>query len=232
MELDSSKLASALENAGVDALFHANTVTTACTFLSQGALLARGVVADMGLPQTPQSSDSLDKKHRIWRDLFVDGVDIHARIRSRNLYGPVLFVLDLDALRRPPVTTAWVTRKNPTKWKSGERRELRFFRSVVEFASTYNRGDFDSMIVIRDIGGTLPLKGRLRFLLVDDPGELTFRDHKVNPLPAALKALRAAARQGGLKGLRIRIRDCSQFCACRRDYFTYPYRTIRLYAGP
>jgi hypothetical protein len=231
MELDSSKLAAALEDAGVDALYHANTVTTACTFLSQGALLARGVVADRRLPQTPQSSDSLDKLHRIWRDLFVDAVDIHDRIWRRNLYGPVLFVFDLEMLRRPPVSAAWVTRKNPTKWNSGESRGLRFFRSVDEFARTYNLGDFDNMIVIRNIGGVLPLRGSLRYLLVDNPGELSFPNHTMSPLPHALQALRKAARQGGLKWLRIRVRDCPRLCGCHQDYATYPFDTRRLYAA-
>ncbi len=232
MELDSSELAAALEDAGVDALYHANTVTTGCTFLSHGALLARGEVADRGLPQTPQSSDLSDKKHRIWRDLFVDAVDIHDRIWRRNFYGPVLFVFDLDMLRRPPVSRAWVTRMNPTKWKSGEKRRLRFFRSVDEFAGTYNLGDFDNMIVIRNLAGVLPLKGSLRFLLVDNPGELSFPNHTMNPLPQALVALRKAARQGGLKWLRIRVRDCPRFCGCRQDYGTYPFDTRRLYAAP
>jgi hypothetical protein len=232
MELDSTTLATRLEEAGVHALFHANTVTTACTFLSQGALLARGVVADRRLPQTPQPTDSLDKKHRIWRDLFIDAVDIHDRIWRRNLYGPVLFVFDIGTLRQPPVSTAWVTRKNPTKWKSGERRELRFFRSVNEFGNTYNLGDFDSMILIRNLGGTLPLKGTLRFLLVDNPGELVFPNHRATPLPAALKSLRSAARAGGLKRLRIRVRDCPKYCGCQQEYFTRPYETRRLYATP
>jgi len=232
MELDSSDLAAALYDAGVGALYHANTVTTACTFLSQGALLARGVVQDRGLPQTPQSSDALDKKHRIWRDVFLDAVDIHDRIWRRNLYGPVLFVFDLDMLRRPLMSTAWVTRKNPTKWKSGESRASRFFRSVDEFACTYNLGNFDNMIVIRNIAGVLPLKGSLRLLLVDDPGELSFPNHTANPLARALQALRESARQGGLKWLRIRVRDCGQFCGCRQDYGTYPFNTRRLYAVP
>ena len=229
MRLDSSEVANSLRRTGARALFHANSVATACTFLSQGALLSRGTVEDRGLPQTSQPSDPLDKKHKIWRDIFLDAVDIHDRIARRNLYGPVLFVFHMEALEHTPVTAAWITRKNPTKWKTGEPRALRFFRSTTEFAETYTLGDFDSMIVLRDVVGILPLKGNLSHVLVDDPGQLTFPHGKVEPLPGALKALRAAARDGGLRYLRIRVRKCSTYCGCHADYNTYPFRTRSIY---
>lgn len=62
MELNARAVQSVLQQKGVDALYHANTVQTACTFLNQGHLLARGVVAAKGLPQTSQQSDKLDKE--------------------------------------------------------------------------------------------------------------------------------------------------------------------------
>ncbi len=80
-------------------LHHANTVTTSCTFLENGALLSRGYVQKYGLEQTPQGSDDIDKKYGIWDAVFLDQVDIHfrgGRRKGPNQYGPVLFVLDLD----------------------------------------------------------------------------------------------------------------------------------------
>ena len=86
-------------------LHHANSGTTSRTFLEQGGLLSRGFVEQRGLNQTAQPSDDLDMKYGIWDRIFVDQVDIHTRARRKkapNEYGPVLFLLELDALIQLP----------------------------------------------------------------------------------------------------------------------------------
>ena len=227
MRLSAKGVREVLARRGVDALYHANTVTTACTFLSQDALLSRGNVEDQGLQQTPQASDSIDKKRRIWRDVFLDAVDIHARINRRNYYGPILFVLDLDLLIRTPVETVWVTKKNPTEWISREPRSHRFFRSLEEFEQTYMLGDFGSMLMLRDTGGQLTLHGNTRRIIVDDPGPLTLTSSQIDVFPPAMKALRRSAQAGGLRYLRIQRRDCKEWCGCHDQYRTYPFDTRR-----
>ncbi len=78
-----------LRSKGVRSLHHVNTVRTACTFLRHARLLARGVVEDKGLLQTPQQTDEIDKKFGVWWDIFLDGVDIHNRVSGLCYYGPV-----------------------------------------------------------------------------------------------------------------------------------------------
>jgi len=55
-----------LKQSRVAHLYHANSVTTSCTFLEQGGLLSRGFVQKSGFSQTAQSSDDVDKKYGIW----------------------------------------------------------------------------------------------------------------------------------------------------------------------
>lgn len=202
---------------------------TACTFLSESALLSRGYVENHGLDQTPQSSDSIDKKYRIWNDVFLDTIDIHYRASQRNYYGPVLFILDLDVLIHSPISTVWITRKNPTNWVPGERRFERYFSSISRLVESFVPSDFGSMIVLRDIGGRLPFAGHLKRLIVDDPGELMLAGEKRRVLRPAISALRRAAHDGGVKYLRIATRECSRFCNCEEQYYTYPYDTVSMF---
>ncbi len=229
MKLDSQNAWQILVDKGVEYLFHANSVITACTFLSEAALLSRGYVQDNGLPQTPQASDSIDKKYRIWNDVFLDTIDIHVRASRRNYYGPVMFVLNIDLLIRNPVSTVWITRNNPTNWVPNELRSKRYFSSIRKLDQAYVLGDFGSMLVLRGIHGLLPLKGNLKRLIVDDPGEIMLSGGKRSVLQPALKALRTAAQDGGLRYLRIITRDCSRMCLCGEHYYTYPYDTHSLF---
>lgn len=229
MKLNAQKAWEILSDKGVEYLYHANSVMTACTYLSESALLSRGYVESHGLHQTPQSSDSIDKKYRIWNDVFLDTIDIHHRASRRNYYGPVLFVLDLDVLLHDPISTIWITRKNPTNWVPGETRSERYVSSIKKLRETFDPSDFGSMIVLREINGRLPFAGCLRRLIVDDPGELMLAGEKRRVFKPAITALRNAAHDGGIKYLRIATRVCSRFCDCGEQYYTYPYDTISMF---
>lgn len=91
MELAAKDILKVLTQKGIRNLHHANSVKTACSFLKSGKLLSRGNLIDLGLSQTNQYTDALDKEHGLWHDVFVDTVNIHDQARRRNLYGPVLF---------------------------------------------------------------------------------------------------------------------------------------------
>ncbi len=231
MNLDASEVIEFLKSRGSRYLYHANSVITSCTFLENGSLLSRGAVEKLSVPQTPQSSDKIDRIRRIWNDVFVDAVDIHDRAYKRNLYGPVLFVLDIETLSRPPVTEVWITKKNPIHWKSNEPRKERFYTSINELKSNYTVGDFGAMLLFRNIDGELPLKSNLRYLLIDNPGSILLPVRTETPLPASISSLRKSARLGGLKYLRFRIRECSKFCQCHDEYYTYPTVTLDLFKG-
>ncbi len=128
-----------LKGKGIYRLYHANTVTTSCTFLKVGGLASRGYIEDRKLPQTSQYTDSLDKKFGVWYDVFADTVDIHERAGriKVNQYGPVLFIFDLEILKTLPTKSdVFITKKNPTKWTTREPDDKRFFLIQKELESS------------------------------------------------------------------------------------------------
>src|SRR5215208_1647097 len=149
MDLNARAVYKAIQSKGVTRLYHANTVRTSCTFLREGALLARGVVEERGLDQTPQKSDQLDVKYGLWSDIFLDVLDIHARASQRIVYGPVSFVLKPELLLEPWIGPVWLTRRNPQYWQESEPRRTRWFTSIDDFEQNYKYGDFATSLVVR-----------------------------------------------------------------------------------
>lgn len=115
MDLPAKTVWDALSATGVEKLYHANSVVTSCQFIKQKALLARGAVERLKLSQTDQYSDDEDKRYSLWFDVFTDSVDIHSRASRLNKYGPVLFVLDLEKLRKVSTGRVWVYEAQPNK---------------------------------------------------------------------------------------------------------------------
>ncbi len=193
MELDATQILDVLKGKDVTVLCHANTLQTACTFLRQGLLMARGVVEDRGLAQTRQKSDGSDKKHGIWYDIFVDAFDIHEKLHRINAYGPVLFVLDVDLLSKPEMPPVWVTKLDPLHWDKGAPSE-RYFAAIEEFRQHYRKHHAENQFMLRHIGGTMRLAPDLKKIVVDDPGILM---GEIDIYSQALGALKASARAGG-----------------------------------
>lgn len=197
-------------------LYHANTVTTSCTFLKLGGLASRGYVTDLGLPQTSQYTDDKDKKYGIWYDVFVDTVDIHDRAGrfKFNQYGPVLFVLDVAILKALPAKSeVLVTKKNPTKWTDGEPIDERFFTTPSELGSFLQRGTFDHMIVIRTQKGILPFQNGSVSIVVDDP-----QRKLSNGTSAFLHAITCIETASGSSPFKITKRVCRGDCRCVELY--------------
>ena len=115
MHIPSAHVYEALRDKGVEQLHHANSVVTACQFIRSKSLLSRGTVDRMGITQTPQDSDEIDRRYSIWFDVFMDSVDIHHRAKRANVYGPVLLVFDLKLIDRNGTGRLWITKLNPTK---------------------------------------------------------------------------------------------------------------------
>ena len=141
MELSSSKVYEILKGMGINKVYHANSVITACQFLRQGALLSRGSIERRGLIQTAQISDDIDKEIGVWFDVFTDSVDIHERIKNVNKYGPVLFVLDVTSLIAVDSSMVWITKTNPIKWKKKNFDE-RWFTSTDDLSANFVEGEF------------------------------------------------------------------------------------------
>jgi len=212
MNLHSARVRDVLRGRGVTSVYHANTVLTSCHFIHAAALLSRGLVENRGLAQTPQWSDALDKDYGIWFDVFADSVDIHARARTWNHYGPVLFVLDADVLLAEPSVS--VTRRNPSAWR-GLGQDERWFKSTDDLEANFQRGDFNQMLVLRESEGALRFRDFLTSIVLDDP-QLTDSTGR-NLYDLASGALAAAIEVSRLN-LTVERRVCDERCECRLRY--------------
>jgi hypothetical protein len=227
MELNSKAVLSVLKSKGITEFHHANSVQTSCIFLQQGRLLSRGTVDERGIKQTPQSSDEVDRRYGIWYDLFLDAVDIHKQMNSRNFYGPVMFVFDIDLLLEDWLPTIWVTKKNPVKWTASDTPADRYFQSIDEFKNGYHpgqKGSLGTMFMLRNAGGVLRLDPYLKEIVVDDPGR---EIEDANAYSLTVGALRASACQGGLTNISIRKRVCSSNCKCASNYKTLGHKSVK-----
>jgi hypothetical protein len=205
-----------LREHGANDFFHANSVLTSCTFLEAAALLSRQYVETHGLKQTPQTSDTLDKKYGIWNDIFLDTVDIHDRARRKNHYGPVLFVLNAESVLEDKSLegTLRITRENPVHWSDDQKPEDRYFETVDEFAKSFSYGDFGKHFTFRTKDGKLSLANHLEYIIMDDP-----KDSLGDPdtYEAARDSLKAAAKRGKMP-ITIRKRECRPACQCLENY--------------
>jgi len=196
MDINSASVFEVLQAKGVTEIYHANSVLTSCQFLRQGMLLSRGTLEALNLTQTPQTSDKLDKRHSIWFDVFTDSVDIHERASRRNIYRPVLFVIDSTLIKDAYTGAVSVTKLNPIKWDDTSPEE-RWFSSRAELESKFVKGAFDQHIVFRHCGGILRIEKYLECVLLDDPG--ITRKPDIDYYSMAYGALRSAMQEGGFK---------------------------------
>lgn len=225
MDIPSKHVFEALQQKGVGEIHHANSVVTACQFLRSKSLISRGTVERLGVKQTPQSSDQLDKRYGIWFDTFADTVDIHARARRTNAYGPVLFVLDAVIIEKTYTGRVWVTKLNPTKWANKSDDE-RWFRDKADLDANMVKGRFDQMIVFRHSGGELPFKSFLQKIVLDDPQQMN--GDGVDLFSLGIGALRLAMSDSGLDIL-IERRVCEPNCQCKAEYAANPQRTLSMF---
>ena len=215
MELDSQEVFDVFQAKEIASVFHANTVLTSTQFLRENALLSRGTIARHdNWYQTDQYSDPDDKSEGVWFDLFVDTFDIHKTLRRRNSYGPVLFVLDLEAVRTACTGQIWVTKLNPTKW-DGKSHEEKWFTSIDELNENFSATNWDHMVVFRNCGGELPFDDCLQQIILDDP---QFQNADgIDYYSMALGALTHSKFEGAV-AMDITKRDCSFGCQCIQNY--------------
>lgn len=224
MDIPANTVFDVLENNGVEHLYHANSVLTSSQFLRSKSLVSRGSVERLDVAQTEQSSDQADKRHSVWFDVFADAVDIHHRVRNVNHYGPVLFELSLDIIRRSHTGRVWITKLNPTKWAGMKRRE-RWFQSKEDLEENFVAGNFDHMIVFRHCGGALPFGNFLQRIILDDPH---MKVEGIDLFSAGFGALALAMSDAGLR-VPITRRKCRAQCGCTKTYAKADDRAVKMF---
>jgi len=215
MELDAREVLRVLREKEISRLYHANSVRTSCSFLRQAKLLSRGTLVELGLPQTPQRTDQLDRSFGLWYDVFLDTVDIHYRARRRNNYGPVLFEFNMEIFEQEWLAYVWITKSNPINWNQDTEYSDRYYQTIDEFSEGFSYGDFDKLFVFRSIGGVLRLRPYLNRILIDR----SLREiNGVRAYDQAVGALKASAVAGGLLEIEISPHECQENCNCIDQY--------------
>lgn len=199
----------------VEYLFHANTVATSVTFLTQGGLLSRGAVEEKGLFQTPQKSDVLDKRLGVFFDIFFDSDDIHARAKDLNGYGPITFVYSIDLLDTLTDKVVKVTQDNPIRWNKATPETERYFTELIPMRSKYEKGAFQQHLTICNIHQPLPFKPYLVKLLIENPNisNTTYFDNAVTKIKGLL--------EDNCLDVPLEIRQCPDNCKCQIKYKNY-----------
>lgn len=220
MDITISQIKQVLLDKGVKYLYHANTVATSVTFLSNGGVLSRGAVEEKGLFQTPQRSDEMDKQLGVFFDIFFDSADIHARANDLNAYGPVTFVYSIDVLDALGDHEVKITRDNPIRWDDTMGEEKRYFTKLISLQTAYQKGAFKQHLTICNIHEPLPFSPYLVKIMIDNPNipNTTYFDEAVDQINSLLK-------QGEIKAP-LEIRQCSEHCKCQEKYKNYSHEFI------
>lgn len=209
-----------LESKNIKTLFHANTVTTSCTFISEKGLMSRGCVEKKGLIQTAQSSDQDDKNYNVWNDIFLDIVDLHEYFNRQNFYGPVCFVLDSRLLLDDELPNLCITKNNPIYWKDGMSEEEKYYNSVGEYIGNFDnlvskRNLHNQMFTIHETQQKISLEKYLIKIILDDPQRTI---NGIRLYQHAKETLTNALKKSGLEIKKLENRECNK-CYCHANYY-------------
>lgn len=195
---------------GVRCVYHANTVTTALTFLKLGRLVSRARAVRDRLQQIEQFTDGDDQVYSIFDKLFFDPMDIHQRKWRWNLYGPVTFEFDIDLLRMDRVREVRLTRKNPSRWRWLKSVSERWLETPADVKAKFDPTGYDNHLVLTCDEEFLPLSPHLKRMILDNP-----------PVAAGLFQPAFDALADGLKdlGVAVEARVCpGKYCKCKEGY--------------
>lgn len=210
LKMNALEVKECLINAGVDHLYHANTVATAISFINNGGLISRETMESMNLPQTQQQSDVLDKALGIYNDIFFDSVDIHKQLSDVNNYGPIVFVYSIEVLNEVFEYDIGITYDNPIRWTVDMPCAKRYLQSKEDFFF-YQKGNFAQHITVRNISVPLSFK-HIEKIIIDYPGKE--REKYYND---AISEISSAIYKNNLN-IPIQKRECPEFCKCKDKY--------------
>ena len=214
MKLNNIALYEFFQEKSITHLHHANTVATSISFILSGGLLSRGDVERKTLTQTAQASDDEDKEFDVWDDVFLDTADLHGYFPRQNLYGPVLFKLNVSFLLEDNVDV-WITKDNPMYWNNTVSFEDRYFQSVDELRTDWDKYERQKkMITIRKPGRPVVFSA-LEEIILDDPRIQIYGGvHLGNEM---IKALTSATASDKELQKKLKLRECRS-CYCRDNY--------------
>lgn len=203
-----------IEN-NVEYLYHANTVLTSITFLKQGGLMSRGLVEEMGLCQTSQKTDELDKKLGVYYDIFFDSDDIHSRAKDINYYGPVTFVYSIDILDILNDKEVKVTRNNPLYWNISIPKDKYYFDDIYSMRREYHKGDFKQHLTICNFHQPLSFSPYLVKVIIENPNikNTEYFNRAFNTIQELLYSNQL--------DVKLEVRQCPSDCKCQEKYKNY-----------
>lgn len=221
MSIDSNDLYNFLKGKGFNYLYHANTVTTSCTFIESNGLLSRGAVENQNLIQTLQKSDHADKINGVWNDIFLDVVDMHEYFPRENFYGPVLFKFKLEILKNKYFPEIWITKDNPYYWTPNLEMHKKYYNDLNEYANNFdynlnNNLIQKKMITLKNCLNPLSFNN-LDSIILDDP-EITLDGNDL--YECANNILSTTLKDNGLNSNLLTPRRHSTKCFCLENYST------------
>ena len=217
--LNSKELYELFKENNIDHIYHADTVTTSKTFLSEKSFLSRNQLEKLNLPFTHQRTDTLDKKLGISKGIFLDFMDIHKERKDYNFYGPVLFKINLDILLNAKFSKVLITKSNPQHWTPETPENQRYIESLSEFEE-----NLEKLTVFQNAGSMLIFfpddeKMSLSFLkevLVDNP-DIRKAGKQISDVVA--ESLKEELVLPFYKEVQRKFRNCKKGgCNCVRSY--------------
>jgi len=217
MKLNNCELFDFFVEKEILALYHANTVSTSITYFQAGGLLSRGAVTNLGLFQTPQSSDALDIALGVWDDIFIDSTDLHSFFNRENHYGPVLFELDRNLILDKNFDI-WITKNNPIYWNASTPLSDRYFSDVNELREKWHTIQKQRMMITIRKNTSPILFNYVRRVIVDDPKRMILMNGQNIPVfNMANSQIKNVITSGHTLSGKFIIRKCSN-CWCTSNY--------------
>ncbi|ASU35838.1 hypothetical protein MuYL_3953 [Mucilaginibacter xinganensis] len=199
-------------------------MATSITFIRNNALLTRKFVEDNNLPQTVQNSDPIDKEYGLWDDIFLDGLDLHQHFNRNSPYGPIMFKIDLKILTLPDFQNVYITKDNPTNWRSKPNWDDRYYKNIEEFAKDYrNSGrvrDGQIMFTFKNCSDKIKLNKFCREIIVDNP-HILLKDNIRSLGTLALSKIVSELSSNKLSHIPVTLRhneNTLPFCWCVKNY--------------
>lgn len=217
MKLNNKELYQLLDDKEINFLYHANTVRTFKSFVEISGLMSRGAIEDIGLDQSPQDSDDIDKVFDVWYDIFLDTTDLHKYFSRQNLYGPVLMrfnnnlVLNLEY-------EFHVTKDNPINWTSAMTDKDKYFESVQELRDDWDKYQRQRKMFTIRMNKKPILFDHLKDVVIDDPGvQFPENGKDLVVFNEAKKILDECIDGNPIFRNKLKIRECTS-CFCKTNY--------------